>query len=78
MTTTAQHTGIRRVAVLLSVTIVAAGAVTSPATAAEPRPSTPATSSPGAYAEPLSALGGRTLAQHLADQRKSDPRLRLR
>jgi len=48
----------------------------SAASAAPPRgPESTGTSYTSAYAEPLDALGGRTLAQYLADHHAEDRRL---
>jgi hypothetical protein len=64
------------VSALTLVAAVATIATATPAVASPPRgPEGPRVTSTSAYAEPLDALGGRTLAQYLADHYARDRRL---
>ena len=73
--TTATRSGIAPL-VTLAGTLTAVVLNASAASAAPPRgPESASTSYTSAYAEPLDALGGRTLAQYLADHHAEDRRL---
>ncbi len=65
-----------RIVSALTVVVVTSIATAAPATASQPRePRGEGTTTPSAYAEPLVALAGRTLAQYLADHQAGDRRL---
>ncbi len=77
MNITDPRTRLLRAAVLVSTAIVTGSAIASAAAGVEPRPSGPSLWTVGPYAQPLDALGGRSLAHYLADIHASDPRLHL-
>jgi hypothetical protein len=65
-----------RIVSALTVVAVTSIATAAPAMASQPRePRGAGTTTPSAYAEPLAALAGRTLAQYLADHQAGDRRL---
>jgi hypothetical protein len=60
----------------LTFVVVTSIATAAPAMASQPRePGGAGTTAASAYAEPLAALAGRTLAQYLADHQAGDRRL---